>query len=121
MSKKVDCPCGATMRGDDDDELVTNVQAHVRDEHPEMAESMTREQILAWRPRRRFGPLVGTARLDPKPLRVDATNRVIPKRLIARAFGKRAGGTLHERSPERGDAADRGVAQTGCCSFRREA
>ena len=47
MSKKVDCPCGVTMRGDDDDELVTNVQAHVRDEHPEMAGSMTREQILA--------------------------------------------------------------------------
>jgi len=46
MSKKVDCPCGATMRGDEDDELVTNVQAHVRDEHPEMAGSMTREQIL---------------------------------------------------------------------------
>lgn len=46
MSKKVDCPCGATMRGDDDDELVTSVQAHVRDEHPEMADSMTREQIL---------------------------------------------------------------------------
>jgi len=44
---KVDCPCGATMRGDDDDELVTNVQAHVRDEHPEMAGSMTREQIVA--------------------------------------------------------------------------
>jgi hypothetical protein len=34
------------MRGDDDDELVTNVQAHVRDEHPDMAGSMTREQIL---------------------------------------------------------------------------
>jgi hypothetical protein len=32
---------------DDDDALVTNVQAHVRDEHPEMADSMTRQQILA--------------------------------------------------------------------------
>jgi predicted small metal-binding protein len=46
MSQKVECPCGATMRGDDDDELVSNVQAHVRAEHPEMADSMTREQIL---------------------------------------------------------------------------
>jgi predicted small metal-binding protein len=46
VSKKVDCPCGETMRGDDDDELVTNVEAHVRDEHPEMAGTMSREQIL---------------------------------------------------------------------------
>ena len=47
MSKKVDCPCGVTMRGEDDDELVTNVEAHVREKHPEMSDSMTREKILA--------------------------------------------------------------------------
>jgi predicted small metal-binding protein len=47
MAKKVDCPCGETMRGRDDDELVANVEAHVRDKHPEMAESMTRERILS--------------------------------------------------------------------------
>jgi predicted small metal-binding protein len=47
MAKKVDCPCGETMRGEDDDELVTNVEAHVRDEHPEMADAMTRERILS--------------------------------------------------------------------------
>jgi predicted small metal-binding protein len=46
MSMKVDCPCGTTMRGEDDDELVANVEAHVRDEHPEMVDSMTRETIL---------------------------------------------------------------------------
>jgi predicted small metal-binding protein len=46
MSKKVECPCGTTLRGEDDDELVTNVEAHVRAEHPEMTDSMTREKIL---------------------------------------------------------------------------
>ena len=46
MSKQVDCPCGVTMTGEDDDELVTRVEAHVRDKHPEMADSMTREKIL---------------------------------------------------------------------------
>jgi predicted small metal-binding protein len=46
VPKKVDCPCGVTMTGADDDELVTNVEAHVRDRHPEMADSMTREKIL---------------------------------------------------------------------------
>ncbi len=46
MAKKVDCPCGATMRGETDDELVTNVEAHVRDQHPDMVGEMTRDKIL---------------------------------------------------------------------------
>lgn len=46
MAKQVDCPCGETVRGNDDDELVTNVEAHVRDKHPDMVETMTREKIL---------------------------------------------------------------------------
>jgi predicted small metal-binding protein len=47
MTKQVDCPCGEVVRGEDDDELVTNVEAHVRDKHPEMVGTMTREQVLA--------------------------------------------------------------------------
>jgi predicted small metal-binding protein len=46
MAKKVDCPCGATMRGETDDELVTKVEAHVRDMHPDMLAGMTRDKIL---------------------------------------------------------------------------
>jgi predicted small metal-binding protein len=46
MAKQVDCPCGATMRGDTDDELVTNVQDHVRQDHPDMVDSMTRDKIM---------------------------------------------------------------------------
>jgi hypothetical protein len=34
------------VRGETGDEPVTNVEAHVRDEHPEMVGSRTREQIL---------------------------------------------------------------------------
>jgi predicted small metal-binding protein len=46
MAKQVNCPCGETVRADTDDELVTNVEAHVRDKHPDMVDTMTREQIL---------------------------------------------------------------------------
>jgi predicted small metal-binding protein len=46
MAQKVDCPCGATIRGDSDDELVTNVEQHVQDNHPDMVGTMSREQIL---------------------------------------------------------------------------
>ena len=46
MSKLVNCPCGATIRGETDDELVANVEAHVRDKHAEQVGTMSREQIL---------------------------------------------------------------------------
>jgi predicted small metal-binding protein len=46
MAKEVNCPCGETVRGENDDELVSNVEAHVQDKHPEMVGTMSREQIL---------------------------------------------------------------------------
>jgi predicted small metal-binding protein len=46
MAKEVNCPCGVTLRGDTDDELVTNVQDHVRQDHPDMVDSMTRDKIM---------------------------------------------------------------------------
>jgi predicted small metal-binding protein len=46
MAKQVDCPCGETVRGENDDELVSNVEAHVQEKHPEMVGTMSREQIL---------------------------------------------------------------------------
>ena len=46
MAKQVDCPCGETIRGDSDDELVSSVEAHVQSDHPDMVGKMSREQIL---------------------------------------------------------------------------
>ena len=46
MAQKVDCPCGETVRGESDDELVANVEQHVQDRHPEKVGTMSREQIL---------------------------------------------------------------------------
>jgi predicted small metal-binding protein len=46
MAKRVDCPCGATVRGDSDDELVANVEQHMQEKHPDMVGTMSREQIL---------------------------------------------------------------------------
>ena len=46
MAQKVDCPCGATVRGESDDELVANVEQHVQDQHPDMVGTMTRDKIL---------------------------------------------------------------------------
>jgi predicted small metal-binding protein len=46
MAKEVDCPCGQSVRGESDDELVTNVEQHIQDDHPDMVGTMSREQIL---------------------------------------------------------------------------
>jgi predicted small metal-binding protein len=46
MAKQVNCPCGETVRGESDDEIVANVEAHIQDKHPDMGGTMSREQIL---------------------------------------------------------------------------
>ena len=46
MTKVVHCECGFNAEGETDDEIVEAVQNHVKEAHPEMADGMTREQIL---------------------------------------------------------------------------
>ena len=47
MAKVINCPCGVTaVRGETDDELVANVEAHVKSDHPEKVGKMSREDVL---------------------------------------------------------------------------
>jgi predicted small metal-binding protein len=41
---QLNCPCGEIVEGEDEDELVEKVQAHLREAHPDR--TYTREQIL---------------------------------------------------------------------------
>jgi hypothetical protein len=41
------CPCGATLTGATEDEIVEVSFSHLRAKHPEMAEDYEREHILA--------------------------------------------------------------------------
>jgi predicted small metal-binding protein len=45
MTLVIHCPCGTDVKGETDDELVTNVAAHVA-EHHAGSEVPSREQIL---------------------------------------------------------------------------
>ena len=45
--KMVHCPCGVDVSGDTEDELVQNVQSHIKKDHPELVGQYSREQILA--------------------------------------------------------------------------
>jgi hypothetical protein len=42
----LDCPCGATLTGDTEDEIVDVSFAHLRENHPDMADHYEREHIL---------------------------------------------------------------------------
>ena len=46
MAMQVNCPCGETVSGENEEELVANVEAHVQDRHPDLVGTMSREQIL---------------------------------------------------------------------------
>jgi len=47
MTKVLNCECGVTVRGETDDELVEGALEHMRELHPDIAETVTREQVLA--------------------------------------------------------------------------
>jgi predicted small metal-binding protein len=47
VAKEINCPCGETVRGENDDQLVANAEEHMRERHPEMVGTKSREEILA--------------------------------------------------------------------------
>jgi predicted small metal-binding protein len=47
VAKEINCPCGQTVRGENDDELVANTEEHISAQHPEMVGTKSREDILA--------------------------------------------------------------------------
>jgi predicted small metal-binding protein len=47
MAKRINCVCGFVVRGETDDELWGNAQAHLRTDHPDLVGKVSREDILA--------------------------------------------------------------------------
>lgn len=49
MSRRLICPCGQLLVGEDDDELVAVAKQHLADRHPDMGpDPYTRDEILAF-------------------------------------------------------------------------
>ncbi|MEX2196898.1 MAG: DUF1059 domain-containing protein [Thermoleophilaceae bacterium] len=40
--------CGRSIRGDSDDEVVGQAQEHIQESHPELVDTVSREQLLGW-------------------------------------------------------------------------
>ncbi len=47
MAYTINCDCGFVVRGEHEDELVNNAEAHVQDAHPDMVGKVSREDFLA--------------------------------------------------------------------------
>jgi predicted small metal-binding protein len=47
MAKQINCECGYVVTGANDDELVANAEQHMQEVHPELAGTLSREQVLA--------------------------------------------------------------------------
>ena len=42
----LECPCGAELYGDTEDEIVERAFAHLRERHPDMADTYERHHVL---------------------------------------------------------------------------
>jgi predicted small metal-binding protein len=48
MSRQIKCECGFVARGKTDDEVVAQIEDHIRSDHPELAESLSHDEIASW-------------------------------------------------------------------------
>lgn len=47
MARQITCECGTIMRSETEDELVALTLQHLRSDHPQLADKLTREDIVA--------------------------------------------------------------------------
>jgi predicted small metal-binding protein len=47
MAKLINCECGQVVRGDTDDELIANAEAHIDRDHPDLVEKISRDDLLS--------------------------------------------------------------------------
>ena len=48
MAKQIKCECGYIARAEREDEVVVKIRAHMRTDHPELLEKVSRADLLGW-------------------------------------------------------------------------
>jgi predicted small metal-binding protein len=48
MAKQITCECGYVARADSEDEVVEQIRQHMRSDHPELLENVSRDDLLGW-------------------------------------------------------------------------
>ena len=46
MAKVINCECGYTVRGDTDEELLSQARAHIESDHPDMVGQVSDDDLL---------------------------------------------------------------------------
>jgi predicted small metal-binding protein len=47
MARQITCECGQIVRGETEHELVERTLEHLRSDHPQLAETVTHDEIVA--------------------------------------------------------------------------
>ena len=47
MARQITCECGEIVRGESEHDVVERAFEHIRSDHPELAEKITRDEIVA--------------------------------------------------------------------------
>jgi predicted small metal-binding protein len=47
MAYVINCDCGYQARGETEDELIQNAEAHISEQHPDLVGKVSREELLA--------------------------------------------------------------------------
>ncbi len=47
MAKLINCECGQVVRGETDEALLENAEAHIRRDHPDLVGKVSRDDLLA--------------------------------------------------------------------------
>lgn len=48
MARLIKCECGYVARGETDDEVVRDVRRHLESQHPQLAASVSSQDIVSW-------------------------------------------------------------------------
>jgi predicted small metal-binding protein len=48
MSMLINCECGFVARGETEEEVIGKIRDHMRQDHPDLLESVTQEDLLGW-------------------------------------------------------------------------
>ncbi len=48
MTRQIKCECGYVARGESDAEVVDRIEDHIRSDHPELVDTLTRDEIAGW-------------------------------------------------------------------------
>jgi predicted small metal-binding protein len=48
MSRQIKCECGFVARGETDEDVVARIEDHIRSDHPELVDTLSRDEIASW-------------------------------------------------------------------------